>query len=123
LTLAPTAQRGRGGWSDVSMTRGFGVMFERVGHADELAIVPGASEELEIDRLVVIVESRRKDDRRNAVGCARRVAATEARPRAASVVHADLAQQARVNDGVNASMIGACSVHPHFDDILTRYAI
>ena len=85
---------------------------ERVGHADELVVVPRAAEQLQVDRLAVVVDARREDDGRDARAGARRVAAAEARLAATAVVERDVAQQARVDDGVDAEVVGARGVQP-----------
>src|SRR5262245_40970544 len=89
--LAEPQSRCRGRY-DMAMARGFGVLLERIGHTDELGVVPCARQKLDIDRLPMIVESGRKNYGRNTVGCSWRVSPTEARASATSIVHASLAQ-------------------------------
>ena len=62
----------------MSMTVQIRVVFEYERHADKTGVVPCASQQLDIDRLPVSVESRRKDHGRNAIRRTRRVPAVEA---------------------------------------------
>src|SRR5215471_16011813 len=48
--LAEPQWRCRGRY-DMAMARGFGVILERIGHTDELGVVPCAPQKLDIDRL------------------------------------------------------------------------
>src|SRR5262249_2712862 len=68
-------------------------------------------------------ESDREDDRRNAVGGARRVTTAETLAAATPVVDADLAGKSGIDDSIHTLTIGACRVHPGFDDVLPKYAI
>src|SRR5206468_2432357 len=98
-------------------------LLERKGHPYQLVIVPRASEQLNVDRLAVIVVPDRERDGWNSIGCARRVAATEAPLAAAAIVQADVAQESRIDHGIDAEMIGAGGVHPHFRRRLTSSPI
>src|SRR5262245_2658953 len=119
LLAAFAPQRRNRSRSDVAVTGGFGIVLERVRHSDQPGIVPCAPEELDTDRLVMVVKPHRKDDSRNAVGSSRRVAAAEAGSAAASVIHADFAEQPRVDDGIHALLVGPCGIHPRLHHTLT----
>jgi hypothetical protein len=51
------AQGGHCGWSDVTMLRSIRHVFERISHTHEPGVLPGASEQLNTDRLPMIVEA------------------------------------------------------------------
>ena len=68
------------GCGDVTFAVLGGELLERVGHADERVVVPGTAEQLQVDRLTVVVVARREDDGRDAGAGAGRVAAAEVRP-------------------------------------------
>src|SRR5438132_1751329 len=106
------AQRRRRGRFNMTMARGVRDFLERVRHSHELVIVPRAPQQLDVDRLSVVVVTNGENDRRNPVRRTWRVTATEASLAAAAVVEADVAQQPGVDDGVNAAMVGSGSVHP-----------
>ena len=91
LPAFAAGQRRRRGGGDMAVAGGLGDLFERVGHADEFGVIPCATEELNTDRLVMIVVANREYDCRDAIRSARRVATTEARPSAATIVQADFA--------------------------------
>src|SRR5262245_40360120 len=86
-----SSQRWRSRRRHVSVSGRCRYMFEGVRHSDEFGVVPRATQELEVDLLLVIGKSGGKDNRRNTVGRARRISPTEARPSATTIVHADLA--------------------------------
>src|SRR5438034_4408035 len=96
----------------MTMAGGVRDFLERVRHSHELVIAPRAPQQLDVDRLSVVVVTDREDNGRNPIGRTRRVTATEASFAAAAVIEADVAQQPGVNDGVNAAMVGSGSVHP-----------
>src|SRR5215471_10888324 len=87
-------------------------LLERKCHPHELVVVPRAPEQLNVDRLSVVVVADWKHDGGNSVCRTWRVAAAEARFAAASIVEADVAQEPGVDDGVDAQMVGAGGVHP-----------
>ena len=89
------------------MTCRFGVVFEGKRHSHQFGIVPGASEQLDVDRLVMIIESNREDHGGHAVGGAGCVAPAEAGAVSAAIVHADFAQQSGLNVRVEAHVIRA----------------
>ena len=60
----------------------------------------------------MVVVTHGEDDGRNAVCRARGVAPAEAPLAAAAVVQADVAQEPRVDDGLDAAVVGARGVHP-----------
>src|SRR5262249_49993169 len=68
-------------------------------------------------------ESDREGDSRNAIGGARRVTTAETLAAATPVVDADLAGKSGIDDSIHTLTIGACGVHPGFDDALPKYAI
>ena len=94
------------------MVRAIRDNFERVRHGDKFVVIPCTSEKLNADRLPMTVETGRHDDRGNTVGRAGRVAPAKARSCTAPIVYADLAQQSRVDDRVDAKMVETRSVHP-----------
>src|SRR5205085_6492187 len=79
-------QRGRRRRLDMTVPGSVRHLLERVRHPHEFAIVPCAAEQLDVDRLSVVVVTDRKNDRRNSVRGARRIAAPEARAAAATIV-------------------------------------
>ena len=78
VIVVSSPQRRHGPRGDVAAAGRVGEPLERVGQADELGVVPRAAQQLEVDRLPVVVDARRNDDGRDAVRRARRVAAAEA---------------------------------------------
>src|SRR5438128_2238492 len=106
------AQRWRRGRFNMTMAGGVRDFLERVRHSHELIVVPRAPQQLDVDGLSVVVVTNGENNRRNPVRRTWRVTATEASLAAAAVVEADVAQEPGVDDGVNASMVGAGSVHP-----------
>src|SRR5439155_26383540 len=87
------AQRRRRGRFNMPTAGGVRDFLERVRHSHELVIVPRAPQQLNVDRLSVVVVPDGEDNGRNPVGRTRRVAATEASLAAAAAVEADVAQQ------------------------------
>src|SRR2546425_3346255 len=105
-------QRRRRRRFDMTMACRVGDPLKRVRHAHQLVVVPGASHQLNVDRLASIVVPDRKRDAWNAVRRARRVAAAETRLAAAAVVQADVAQQSGVHHSVNRLTVGGRRIHP-----------
>src|SRR6185436_19417085 len=101
----------------MAVARSFSVVFEGEGHSHEPGIVPRAAKQLDVDRLTMIVESNRENHGGHAVGCAGCVTAAETGATTTSIVHADFAQQAGINDCVHAHAIGAGSIHPGLHNV------
>ena len=55
-SFLPIGQWGRRGCCHVTVTRSFRMIFERIGHADQLRVVPGTAQQLKINWLVMIVK-------------------------------------------------------------------
>src|SRR5262245_18643908 len=98
-------------------------MLEGEGHGDELGVVPRASQQWNVDGLMIVVECDQADDSRNAIGGARRVSTPETLAAATPVIDADLAGKSGIDDSIHTLTIGACRVHPGFGDVLPKYAI
>src|ERR1700722_14558886 len=60
-------QARRGGRLDVTMSCSVCDLLERVRHPHQLVIVPGTTQQLNVDRLSVVVVADREDNGRNAI--------------------------------------------------------
>src|SRR5262245_51635626 len=99
------------------------VMFESEGHPEKFRVIPGATQELEIDRIAAAVQSGRKHYCGNAIGGAWSVAAAEAGHTSTAVVYGDLAQETGINDRINTHAVGARRIHPRPHDVLASHAV